>query len=85
MPDHVNALDWDTFPDWRYRTFTPTELVSLALDQPHPEQPWTYSTTNSVLAADGRRAQLVINSNTTTQESWQALHTALEVALCDAR
>jgi D-alanyl-D-alanine carboxypeptidase len=230
LPDHVNALDRDAFPDWRYRTFTPAELVSLALDQPHPEQPWTYSTTNSVLAGmiveritghdigheithrvirplglhdtywpggsphirgphprgysdgvdttdlsmswggaggalvsslsdenrffaallggrllppaylrqmmttvetdpdrlwpgaryglglistplnrcgigtfwghggtlpgfetvgastpDGRRAQLVINSNTTSQESWQALHTALEVALCDAR
>jgi D-alanyl-D-alanine carboxypeptidase len=34
---------------------------------------------------DGRQVQLVINSNTTSQESWQALHTALEVALCDAR
>ena len=230
LPDHVDGLDWDTFPDWRYRTFTPVELVRLALDQPHPEPPWAYSTTNFVLAGmivervtghdigyeithrlirplrlhdtywpgdspyikgphphgytdgvditdlnvtwggaggalvsslfdenrffaallggrllppaylrqmmttveadpdrlwpgaryglgliftpldrcgvggfwghggttpgfetvgastiDGRQAQLVINSNTTSQESWQALHTALEVALCDAR
>ena len=51
LPDHVDGLDWDTFPDWRYRTFTPVPNWSkLALDQPHPEQPWTYSTTNSVLA-----------------------------------
>ena len=50
LPDHVDALDWDAFADWRYRTFTPAELVALALAQPHPDRPWTYSTTNAVLA-----------------------------------
>ncbi|HST82252.1 MAG TPA: serine hydrolase domain-containing protein [Kineosporiaceae bacterium] len=50
MPDHVDALDWDSLPEWRYRKFTPDELVALALGQPHPDRSWTYSTTNYVLA-----------------------------------
>jgi D-alanyl-D-alanine carboxypeptidase len=41
--------------------------------------------TIGAVTGDGRRAQLVVTSNTTSQASWDALHTALEVALCDAR
>jgi D-alanyl-D-alanine carboxypeptidase len=51
LPDHVDALPWESFAQWRYRTFTPGELVGLALAQPHPSREWTYSTTNYVLAA----------------------------------
>jgi D-alanyl-D-alanine carboxypeptidase len=50
LPDHVDTLGSDTFPEWRYRTFAPEELVRMALAQPHPTGSWTYSTTNYVLA-----------------------------------
>jgi D-alanyl-D-alanine carboxypeptidase len=50
LPDHVDALPWDSFAQWRFRTFAPAQLVTLALGQPHPSHAWTYSTTNYVLA-----------------------------------
>lgn len=49
LPDHVDAMDWDSFPAWRLRTFTPAELVALALTQPRPGPGWHYSSTNYVL------------------------------------
>lgn len=50
LPDHVDALDWDHPETFRWRTFTPLELVRLALTQPPPPAEWAYSTTNAVLA-----------------------------------
>lgn len=50
LPDHVDALPWESLPQWRFRRFTPAQLVALALDQPHPSRAWAYSTTNYVLA-----------------------------------
>ncbi|MFD8201113.1 serine hydrolase domain-containing protein [Streptomyces sp. NPDC059701] len=35
----------------RFRTYTPEELVGLAMRQPHPGTGWSYSNTNYILAA----------------------------------
>ncbi|WP_433127747.1 serine hydrolase domain-containing protein [Micromonospora sp. CA-240977] len=50
LPDHVDALDWDHVDRWRYQSFSPGELVAMALAQPAPGAGWHYSTTNYVLA-----------------------------------
>ncbi|ADD44369.1 beta-lactamase [Stackebrandtia nassauensis DSM 44728] len=50
LPDHTDALPWEDYDSFRYRTFQPEELVGMALDMPHPDQEWTYSSTNYVLA-----------------------------------
>ncbi|MGC4747881.1 serine hydrolase domain-containing protein [Micromonospora sp. DT201] len=50
LPDHVDALDWDRVDRWRYRHYSPAELIAMALAQPSPNASWHYSTTNYVLA-----------------------------------
>ena len=35
----------------RFRTYTPKELVGLAMQQPHSDAGWSYSNTNYILAA----------------------------------
>lgn len=50
LPDHMDLVDFERYEEWRYRHFEPRELVAMALSQPKPAKPWSYSTTNTVLA-----------------------------------
>jgi D-alanyl-D-alanine carboxypeptidase len=50
LPDHVAALDWDHVQQWRFQHFEPREEVATALALPHPQESWSYSTTNFVIA-----------------------------------
>lgn len=50
LADHTDAPLFDDFRNWRYRRFTPRELVGISLDMPHPKKKWSYSTTNYVIA-----------------------------------
>lgn len=49
LPDHTDALDWDHPQTWQSHDFTDRELVAIALRQPHPQQTWSYSTTNYIV------------------------------------
>ncbi|WP_129839772.1 serine hydrolase domain-containing protein [Streptomyces sp. RFCAC02] len=51
LPEADALLTADGYRSDRFRTFTPEELVGLALRQPLPETEWSYSNTNYILAA----------------------------------
>ncbi|WP_156214712.1 serine hydrolase domain-containing protein [Actinomadura litoris] len=48
LPDHMDAFA--STEEWRFRHFEPEELVRLSLSMPAPEEEWSYSTTNYVIA-----------------------------------
>ncbi|MES5820909.1 serine hydrolase domain-containing protein [Streptomyces sp. RG80] len=48
----ISALNSaDGYRAERFRTYTPEELVGLAMQQPHSDAAWSYSNTNYILAA----------------------------------